>query len=61
MKLYFSCLAICILMYLLGAFVACDFDIRNWDELGRVVIATLFLVAVIVSIMFNFLKEREEN
>ncbi len=45
-----------ITVYLLGAFVAADFDIRNWPAIGRFVVLS---IAVIASLWAA--KEEEES
>ena len=36
----------CIIIYLLGAFIAVDIDFTNWDIIGRFVMTVLFISAI---------------
>jgi len=40
----------CIIIYLVGAFIAWDFNSVNWDDLGRFCTGILFIVAIILGI-----------
>ena len=43
----------CIIIYLLGAFIATDIDFTNWDTFGRIFATILFVVAIVAGIMLS--------
>ena len=47
----------CIIIYLLGGFIAADIDFTNWDIFGRVIIVILFLGAILSGIGISQVKE----
>lgn len=41
----------CIIIYLIGAFIAADFNISNWEGSGRFIIGIFFLFAIALGIL----------
>lgn len=47
-KLLAAILAV-VLVYLLGAFVAADFDVREWDGAWRIIVAAGAVMAAVIA------------
>ena len=43
----------CIIIYLVGVFMAFNFNPANWDNLGRYVTELLFVIAIILGILVS--------
>lgn len=53
-KLLLQLLIICFTWYLLGSFVAADFNISNWPWGGRYLTAVLMVASAVGVIVFNY-------
>jgi predicted Na+-dependent transporter len=56
LKHLLSIIAIGAIVYLLSAFVAADFDFRNWYEFGRMMCVSVFIGLSFGYVMFSELK-----
>ena len=52
-KLFIIPLSFCIIIYLLGAFIAVSFDIAEWDAEGRAVAVFSFAIAIVLRILIS--------
>ena len=37
-----------IIIYLFGAFIAADFNCKNWDVLGRFIAVIFFIISIVI-------------
>lgn len=47
----------CLIIYLIGAFMAWDIDPQNWSEFGRIIAGVVFLLSILSPLIYDSIED----